>query len=271
MSESYHTTSTDLQYNALEEIEGAFKRIMAETVRMQIIHALEELYSSSGIYKVSSRMLKDRIPKISGGTVSAEISNMKKKGLITDLNEVVPGQKAGAASYYFALSSVLEKVTDPKTPVKTDIKEENEKMANTKTPATIPAQPVSNPFDKVYTLLDTISAQIKGLSNGYSDVATTLKHIKEGATPSVSSSEISSEVVNEVRDLLNTHPVRLGEGTRNALANSVAIRLQSNLEVILKAMENVGNSPIPTNATEEYKEAFKDGIKFALEMGLVTR
>lgn len=271
LSSTFHATSSDKAYHALEEIERAFTQVMADTVRLQVIHYLEDLYKDNGVYKATSRMVRDALKGVKPGTVAAEITHMKRSGTITDLKELVPGHKSGSPMYYFALSSVLDKVTKPDTKsevaIPAQVKEESKAMAGT-TKTAAPVMPTTNPLEKVYGQLEVIAAQLKGLSQGYTEVSTNLKYIREGV--SSNAGDLFPQLSKLIEDATRI-PVGLTEEARNQVVNATVIRIQEQTSRILDALENVGNSPIPANATSEYKDAFKDGIKFAIEMGLDVR
>lgn len=294
LSDSFHVTKSPKSLFPLDSQERPVSMAtVGLSIRDRIIRYMETLYAKEGTFKVTSRMVKDALPAFNKGTVSAEISNMKKAGVITALEESTPNQSTGRDIQYFALSSVLDKVTEPtsKVPViPTQVKEEPKPMATT------PVKPtVANPFERMEAKLELMFTQLKGLAQGYTEVATNLKHVKEGAVTQDTvdiTSESTNRIVNSVvlrlqADLDNTDssikeltravalsvntPSKINPTDTHWIVNTVVAKMQPSIENILRAMENVGNPPIPANASAEYKEAFKEGIKFAIENGLMVR
>jgi hypothetical protein len=124
------------------------QRDMAKkTLSQEIIQYMEGMYTKQKVYKISSKMVTEFIystrPTLNRNYIASEISNLKKKKVIVGIDEKVPDQPG---AQYFALASVLEEVTKP-----TD-----GNIEVTKVPAQKPTPPVANPFDKVFSQLNSV-------------------------------------------------------------------------------------------------------------------
>ena len=241
VSDIWHVTSkVSSKQTRLSLLERELHAEMA-TVKEQVVEYIRVKYDTTGEYKCTTSEIRKEFEKKGISNVGVAITALRKAGVLTDLDEKDPTRK-GPPSYKFALTEILDDVTNPK---KKDTK-----------PVTVPSQkpapiPV-NPFDKVTGQLNLILTQLQGLSTGYSDLVR--------ATPN---KEFIASLIDYER-IANAVNSRLGDLTKS---DAFIYRVREELEDLVK------NIKVPSSVANpnDYREGLKEGIRLASEMGLQVK
>jgi hypothetical protein len=231
-----------------------------KTLSQVIIEYMEESYEKDLLYKFSSKMVFEYcqtiFPKIGKTHVYGELTRLKKLGKITNLGEQVPDQRNAT---YFALSSVIDKITTP------DKKSDGNKVMSVESPKTTPATVASNPFDKVNSTLGEILAKVNGLVNAYTEVTQDLRGLRKSTVSS------SIETTLDIANLAEVINDRLSDLTKE---NSFIYRLRDDTGEFIDELkkdlpeEIIKLLPQLDYGSEDYKRGIRDGIKLAVEMKL---
>jgi hypothetical protein len=136
------------------ELHEEMAKVKQRTLGQIILEHMEEAYKNDKTYKFSSKMIIEYCetyrPGLTKPYIMSELSNLKKAKKLISLDEKVPDQPGAV---YFALSSVLEEVTNPAN-------------GNSEMPPATPANfPAHDPFDKVNTRLSELSTAVLSLPN----------------------------------------------------------------------------------------------------------
>lgn len=258
MSDTYHITRREPGKRAKPKIISArnFKfnpdKLMAElnsnmaynnrgiaqnqALGKAIIEYMEEEYTRDGVYKFSSNKvaeycfnLRDTWNKTNVRTM---LSRLKSEGILVNLKERVPDERT---SYYFALASVLKVVTET---INSDA-HTTFLNGNNVTKQSIPQQTTTtppNPFDAVNQSLKEIKAKVNDLSNSYLELVNALE------------TKVTPPVADPVA-IINF----------DGLANDIVVGINAELDAWLTK----------TDGSEDYKRGIKDGIRLAVEMGII--
>ena len=250
---------------------------MAESVNgmlaKSIMDLIGQIYKETGQYKVYIGMLTPKLSKYSKARIATTISVLKKENLLTQLDEVVPN---GNNARYFARTDILDKVTQP-------AKKEEVSEEMTKVPNQVSSKPAAtNPFDSVNAKLATISNQLeefkerfesdvpaftpeditKAITNqtlrDYGDI---LKRIDEVKRPEQLTEAISSRIVDHYNEILS----RVDSSLSNAML-AYGESFNDTLGEIHSHLKSNSNS-----LTDDYQRGLRDGIRMAVEMGLIFR
>ena len=257
----------------------------AKTIVQIILDFMETLYEEKGEYKVSSKMVIDHMDKQRPGTnrqqVQQELSKLRSKKIIVGLGEKVPDQPG---AMYFALASVLDKVTTPEVNGNNNVAELKSTVpAQTDKPKVTPAT-AHNPFDKVNSQLSEILVKLNGLAQGYSDIV-------ERVNGTVSLDPIT-ERLETIKTIVTKHITvdgdQLADVINKRLANlqlddSFIYRVREEVVGLVKVTEPQYSSEslhtrldeieslwrkFATSENDDYKRGIKDGIRIAVDMGL---
>lgn len=217
----------------------------------EIIKFIREKYKKTGNYRFTSKDILQHLESIGRGTtthtVSVTLSRMKKRGIIANLGEKRESVEDSRAYYkYFTLTEILEKITTPN-------KEEGLSVK-------IPDQPANNPFDKVNERFDLVLAQLKGLANGYAELASK-------PTRAVNISELADAVNVRLNDL----------GREDSFIYAIKeelgaeyVKLIENQQDILSAVQEL-KVPSSVANPDDYHAGIKEGIKLAVELGITVK
>jgi hypothetical protein len=276
------------------------------TIKNLIVEYITDKYRTTKVYKCSTIEIREALtknPQYLGtrSTVSPTISALKRDGILTELDEKVSREgKGGTPSYYFTLTSILEEVTNPSN------QKEEKNVANDKVPAQ-PKQPpitvATNPFDKVNSQLGELLSKVNGLATGYSQSVELLQAIRSALT------QEESHTLNAITDLKNTlDPNPFIEGVReltksgnfpslvdadaindrlqdlsrdNSFIHAVRMEMDDRIHKteerltneVTKIIHTLNALPVPSSVanTDDYRAGIKEGIKLAVEMGLMTK
>lgn len=236
------------------------------TIQQILLRYMEQKYNRTGEYKCSSKELIEHMDKERPGTnrqqVHQELSKLKNSKVITSLDEPVPDQKGAK---YFCLTKHLDEVTKPV------VKNEKTKVGDStmatgelkKTEAAKPTVVAANPFDKVNSTLGDILVKVNGLSTGYSKVIEQLVELR-----SIASSHVTVDG-DKLADVINS---RLGDLQQD---DSFIYRVREEMHDMHKSLTHLFNNvTAPANFDtltddEKYRQGIRDGIKLAVEMGLI--
>lgn len=280
--DTWHVTSR-MQATKLSLLE---EELHVATLRQKIISFMEETYNrDNSQYKFSTAQVADALtrksPMIARTSVNAEISKLRKEDILVTLDEKVPNTPGGAK--YFVLAKHLEEVTKPKT--NAVIKEEV-KVPEIKP---IPSQPVStpaNPFEKVNNQLAEILTKVNGLAQGYSEITksqryqvSALERLSLAEAPKSTEILAALQVVhNAIKSASSSSDYDIDALNRN-LADTAKPFMQrlkimySNMivdqTVDIKGLIDNLKTPSSVTNSDDYKLGLKDGIKMAVEMGLI--
>ena len=255
------------------------------TMQEIILNYMRGKYKRTEEYKCSSKELTEHVLKERPGTkpayVHQELSKMKNAKVLTGLDEKVPDQRGAK---YFCLTEHLDEVTKPKSnevkqPEVTKVGETVGTVEVKKTEVAKPTVVAHNPFDKVNSQLGEILSKVNGIATGYAQMVERI------------SSSDSAEIINllvEIKDLASSHVTVDGD----KLADVINSRLQDyqredsfiygirgevvnetgkSVEGIYHALDKLKAPEKFDNLTddEKYRQGIKDGIKLAVEMGLI--
>lgn len=248
----WHVTSkVNSSRTKLSLLERELHAEMA-TVKEQVVEYIRDKYDTTGEYKCTTSEIRKEFEKRGIFNVSVAISALRKAGVITDLDEKDPTRK-GPPSYKFALTEILDDVTNPK-------KKDTKPVANDK-----PAPTPVNPFDKVTDQLNLILTQLQGLSTGYSDLVRAMPN-KEF----IASLKSAGEPIDYER-IANAVNHRLGDLTKD---DAFVYRVREELDDRIHKLEDlVRNIKVPSSVANpnDYREGLKEGIRLASEMGLQVK
>lgn len=254
-----------------EEAEEIMAAVEDQALTKTLVKYMESLWNRTQEYKISSGMIYAEFPGYVKGTLAAQLSGMKKAKIITSLDEKVPDQKG---AHYFALTSILDEVTKPTSPV--DKKEVSVEMSKV---TSVPAQSdkpkvtpiVANPFEKVQAQLEAINTRLNGLAQGYADTLDTQKNIREEISEGIAEVVKNQQILRNVQE----NPVRLDIDDlvsklcdlNNPDAFIYQIRdsvdVPGHLTAAFMKMKD-----LPKNLSDDYKRGLRDGIRMAVEMGI---
>lgn len=210
ISQTYHLTNKESWKKGYNPSAGKFRPDkllkelqMSQKIAVAAVEYMQELYEKNGEYKVSSGMvwtvLVKQFPTLGKQTLYNALNTLKRNKIVVNLDEPVPNQKG---AFYFALASVLDKVTEPKPEeAKPPVAKEEVKPVSTapKSAVKLPTQVAANPFDKVSSQLGELLTKVDGLTKGYTQVVE-YQNIQRQAMESIAGYEAPKNT--EIIDLL---------------------------------------------------------------------
>lgn len=243
----------------LRELKEEMARQRA--VRQRIVEYMQDSYERHGTTEFSSSMVVFAVQQtdatINKSYIHQEISKLKNQDkLIVSLNKTVPNQKGAK---YFTLASILEKETEP------EVTEEIIKST--------PKAPVENPFDKVNEQLKSVHTR---LDHVVDLVAKDNLHEKlnETAKLLVSVNKQLNEDLYDKLSAIHEHQISTaptGFEFDGKILENHRDSINDNLRFFAEILEKKFDEAIKNaDGRDSYREGFKDGIKFAIEMGLKT-
>lgn len=289
LSNTYHVTKLPKWSASSDEREEGRRRMLLRTA---VIQYLNELYSDSGTYKVTTNMIREALKgKHDVKYISQTVNNLKHDGVLTNLGERMPPPNQKIV--YFALTEVLDRVTNP-------VFEETNEVAS------IPKQttPVANPpLSVISEAFDTIIAKLDGVIKGYTENTKALVNLREsGIAPSTVSidldailASLSAVVLTSAKEIKEAQhhgnvatQLDIGESLKSSTSTLLGA-MQADKEVIQRSIEGASElhrsivdtatndlyhkltttpgSPV-SGKSDEYKEGIKDGIRLGIEMKL---
>jgi len=254
------------------------------TVKQFVVDYMTTAYRKNNSVEFTTSEIKKKylkqFPTGNEGSVATAVFALKKDGVIVDLNKPVPGAANSRASF-FTLAKIMEEETKPvsKTvniPVQPQIKP---------TPAT-----VANPFDKVNSQMSELLNLVKGLAQGYSELA---KRSPEKSDIGQAILDVSRVIIDEQRNNKDLILEKLNKPTpveidAEIIAEAVNLKLSdvaNEDSMIYRIREEVSeitdreskwiveNIAVPTDVTNQndYRAGIKEGIRLSVEMGLMVR
>lgn len=256
------------------------------TIKQMVVEFLEGAYKQDPTrYKFSALEILEGVqkkyPYVKKSSLAPALTSLRTNGTLTVL-EKIPGGNSGAK--YVALTTILDEVTRPKN----DNNEGGEKnvanqenntkgAAMAKKPSEIAV--AANPFDKVNSRLDELIAKVNGLAQGYADLA-------KRELPTTNNGEVI-DLLNKIQTAV-AEPVvvdsKIADTINERLTSyvrddSLIYRVREEMDDRIRAHERELKKAIkgiqipPEFATlsddEKYQKGIRDGIKLAVEMGLV--
>lgn len=211
---------------------------MSQKIAAASVEYMQNLYDKTGEYKVSSGMIWEELvkkfPTLNKQTLYNALNTLKRNKTVVNLDEPVPNQKG---AFYFALASVLDKVTEPKLEVKPQtiapVAKEEVKPVSTvaKTTPKLPSQVATNPLDKISSQLGEMLSKIDGLSKGYTEVVES-QNLQRMAMEAIAKHEVPDntsilEKLNEVLGIVKDSEVSLDIDDITQIRNAVTEILTS--------------------------------------------
>ncbi|MFE1145216.1 hypothetical protein [Streptomyces rochei] len=282
----------------LNTVERELKKEMA-TIKDFVIDYMQVAYRSKNQVEFTTTELKKayakKFPNLNANSVATAVFALKKENIIVDLGKPVPNMKNGKATF-FTLVKIMDEETNPVSKKTVAVPSQSQPTQEAKKPT--PNFVAANPFDKVHTRLDEMLTIVKGLAQGYSEMAkqtpgisqaqtildNTDKILKEVRAEAKSNSNAYVEIMNTLHSK-STAPVEI---KADVIADAVNLRLTDLTKedaLIYRIREEVAaitdaeskwiveNIQVPEGVSNQndYREGIREGIRLASEMNLVIR
>lgn len=195
---------------------------------------LWSLWTTDKVFKISSSRVTHKFPEQKPQTVYAALSQMKKSGTLMNLDEKVPDQKGAK---YFALTKVIDEMTKA---------DKDDTMAHVPNQSSTPVAESSE-----------ILTKLNGLVNGYTEITNKLNKLTESPIGTSQTIQNIDERLEKVLEKRRIDP------------HYIADLLGKIVELKFNDIASALTQPIVSEDSYDYKRGLRDGIKLAVDMGIM--